>query len=33
MNLFSQTEVASLGPALVKVPSATDYEIDPGEVD
>ena len=33
MNLFSQREVARLGPALVKVLSATDYEIDPREVD
>lgn len=32
MNLFSEREVAGLGPTLVKVPRATDCEIDPGEV-
>ena len=32
MNLFSEIEVAGLGPALVRVPTATDYEIDRGEV-
>lgn len=33
MNLFSAREAASLGPALIKVPSATDYEIGRSEAD
>lgn len=33
VNLFSAREAVSLGPALIKVPSATDYEIDRSEAD
>lgn len=33
VNLFSAREAVSLGPALIKFPSATDYEIDRSEAD